>query len=188
MRTALLAIVLLTLPLAGQEKGTKLWADLKFGMSAPEARKALPYKSNAPKKREQVPGKTVPGIRRLEVPKGVLGALPVTAALYFAEKDGGLTGVLLISNNESPNYCGMPGNLEKQAATLLWQSFLSELQKQNGAPSASRTAEGEDGGVTSRVANWSGAPGTPDVTLLLMGSCKRVDVTVAYTPAGFRRQ
>ncbi len=187
MRTALLAVLLLTLPLPGQEKGTKLWGDLKFGMTVAEARKALPYKSNAPKKREQVSGKSVPGVMRLQVPKGLLGNMPVTAALYFGEQDG-LSGVLLISNHESPNYCGMAGNLEKQASTLLWQSFLSELQKQDGAPSSSRTAEGEDGGVTSRVANWSGAPESPAITLLLMGSCKRIDVTVAYTPAGFRRQ
>src|SRR5262249_48417825 len=186
MRPALLTVLLLTLPLPGQEKATKLWGDLKFGMTVAEARKALSYRSNAPKKREQVPGKSVPGVRRLEVPKGALGAMPVTGALYFGEGDSGLTGVLLISNHESPNYCGMPGNLEKQSATLLWQSFLSELEKQNGAPSSTRSAEGE-GGVTSQVATWSGATGAPDVTLLLMGSCKRIDATVTYAPAGFRK-
>ncbi len=187
MRIALLAVVVATVPLAGQPKQNQMWADLKLGMTLAETRKALPYKSNGPKKREKVPGRSVPGVMRLQVPKGLLGNLPVTAALYFGEQDG-LSGLLLISNHESPNYCGMADNLEKQAATLLWQSFLSELQKQNGPPSSSRTAEGEGGEVTSRVANWNGASGSPDITLLLMGSCKKIDVMVTYAPAGFRKQ
>ena len=187
MRLRLLIALLLTIPLAGQQKKTVLWGGLQLGMSVSEARRALSYPSTPAPRRERVPGKSVPGTRRLDVPKGLLGAAPVIAAIYFDEKPEALTGVLLISNHTSANYCGMAGNLEKQAANLLWQTFLSELKKQNGDPTSTRSAPGEAGGVESMTASWVGAPGSPDITLLLMGSCKGIDVTVTYALPGSRK-
>ncbi len=184
MRAGLLLALALASTLAAQPKQTVLCGGLKFGMSVAEARKALPYPSTAVPRRERAPGKSVPGIRRLEVPKGLLGSAPVIAAVYFEEKPDAVTGVLLISNHHSTNYCDMPGNLEKQAANLLWQTFLSELTKQNGDPNSTRSAPGEASTVNSMTAVWNGAPDSPDITLLLMGSCKGIDVTVTYRAAG----
>ena len=191
MRIALFCCFALAASLLGQQsqqKQTQLWGGLKFGMTVAEARKTLPYRSNALGKRDQVPGRSVPGVMGLRVPRGVMGAVPVTAAVYFREKGNALSGVLLASDHEGRNYCDMPGNLEKQAATLLWETFLAELKKQNGEPSSSSTEDGENSSVSTRLAVWDGNPGLADVTLLLMGSCKRIDVTVTFTPAGFRKR
>lgn len=188
MQIAMLLVFLLTLPLMGQQKQTHMWGGLRLGMTAGEARKALPYPTRVPRKRDQVPGKSVPGLMRLHIPKGLFGTLPVTGALYFGEKGDGLTGVLLGSDHDSPNYCDMPDNLERQAAALLWKTFMGELRKQNGEPSSSRTVDGENSGVSTMLAIWRGVPGYPDIALLLTGSCKRIDVTVTYAPSGFRKR
>jgi hypothetical protein len=181
---ALILALVLTGSLAGQPRQTRMWGDLKFGMTVPEARGALPCPSKVVSRRERSPGKSVPGIRMVDVPRGALGAAPVIAAIYFEGKPESLSGVLLASSHNSTNYCDVPGHLEKQAVALLWQTFVSELKKQNGEPSSSRTAPGENSGVDSMVAIWEGAPGYPDIKILLMGSCKQIDVTVTYAPAG----
>ncbi len=188
MRILLLLVCVLTTPLPGQKQQTQMWGPLRFGMSVAEARKALPYRPDTPPKRDQIPGKSVPGTMRLHVPKALLGSIAVSAALYFGEKAEGLTGVLLVSNHANPNYCDMPGNLEKQAAALRWEVFLGELKKQNGEPTSVRTVEGEDSSVNTMLAVWDGESGSPDITLLLMGSCKRIDITVTYAPSGFRKR
>src|SRR5258706_14486533 len=108
MRIALFCYFGLAAALMGQQnqpKQTQLWGGLKFGMTIAEARKTLPYRSNTLGKRDQVAGKSVPGIMGLRVPRGDMGALPVTAAVYFRENGNALSGVLVASDHESRNYC-----------------------------------------------------------------------------------
>jgi hypothetical protein len=182
-----IVVLLLAMPLLGQEKETQMWGGLKLGMTVAEVRKALPYRTRISGKRDQIPGKSVPGVMKLRIPKVLLGTLPVTAAIYFGE-EGDLTGALLISDHDNRNYCDTPGNLEKKAADLLWETFMAELQKQDGEPSSFRTVEGENGStVNTKLAVWNGALEHPEIDLLLTGSCKEIDVAVTYAPPGFRK-
>lgn len=188
MRVALFLVLLQSAPLPAQQKDTQMWGGLKLGMTVAEVRKALPYRTHVSRKRDQLPGKSVPGMMKLRILKATLGTLPVTAALYFGEADDGLSGALLLSDHDNANYCDTPGNLEKKAADLLWETFLAELKKQDGEPSSVRNVEGDNGStVSTQLAVWDGAPEHPDIDLLLTGSCKEIRVVVTYAPPGFRK-